>query len=383
MDIVSTPDMDQDVVGRVASLVPWMQQRATQLDADTAFPTQEIAALHAAGALDVALPAEAGRSPAETSDRLLGETFAALADRLGAILVQVGLGNLSVGRIVEAHINARHLIARYGSPEQRVKAAADVRDGELFALWVTDPPSGGLRMSVTPEGIRLSGGKMFCSAAGHATRAVVTAAHEDGAAQMLVVSLGAGERVERLAAPLQGMRAAVTGAVDFDGCVVSRDACLGKPGDYLREPDFSAGAWRGSAVAFGGLCGLVALLQGQLEATGRLGNPHHLQRLGSAMIACETSRLWVRRVARVAEDGSVEPENMVAYVGLARIAIETACLDAMRLAQRSLGLSAFRLGAPVERICRDLATYLRQPAPDEVLTEAAAYFARRACWWPG
>ena len=29
-----------------------------------------------------------------------------------------------------------------------------------------------------------------------------------------------------------------------------------------------------------------------------------------------------------------------------------------------------------ERICRDLSTYLRQPAADEVLTEAADWFAR-------
>jgi hypothetical protein len=28
----------------------------------------------------------------------------------------------------------------------------------------------------------------------------------------------------------------------------------------------------------------------------------------------------------------------------------------------------------VERIARDLATYLRQPAPDDVLLEAAGYF---------
>jgi hypothetical protein len=62
-------------------------------------------------------------------------------------------------------------------------------------------------------------------------------------------------------------------------------------------------------------------------------------------------------------------------VVLGRIAVETACLDAMQLIQRSLGLSSFRQGTPVERICRDLSTYLRQPAPDEVLTEAAAWFA--------
>jgi alkylation response protein AidB-like acyl-CoA dehydrogenase len=93
------------------------------------------------------------------------------------------------------------------------------------------------------------------------------------------------------------------------------------------------------------------------------------------MIACETSRLWVFEAARIAEDPHIDPAKAVAYTGLARIAVESACLDAMRLAQRSLGLGAFRRGTPVERICRDLATYLRLPAPDETVAEAAAYFA--------
>ena len=105
----------------------------------------------------------------------------------------------------------------------------------------------------TRDGIRLDGGKMFCSAAGFATRALVTAVDDAGQSRMLVIALGNGERVRPLEAPLQGMRAAVTGAVDFTGCIADRDACLGEPGDYLREPDFSAGAWRGSAVAAGGL----------------------------------------------------------------------------------------------------------------------------------
>ena len=107
----------------------------------------------------------------------------------------------------------------------------------------------------------------------------------------------------------------------------------------------------------------------------RIDDPHQKARLGQVMIAFETSRLWVRQVACIAEDPHTDPATAVAYTGLARIAVEHACLDAMRLVQRSLGLAAFRQGAPVERICRDLATYLRQPAPDQVLTEAAAYFA--------
>jgi alkylation response protein AidB-like acyl-CoA dehydrogenase len=101
-------------------------------------------------------------------------------------------------------------------------------------------------------------------------------------------------------------------------------------------------------------------------------------RLGRATIASETSDLWVRHVARIAEDPRAGPAEAVARTGLARIAVETVCLDAMRLVQRSLGLSAFRSGTAVERICRDLATYLRQPASDEVLTAAAAHFASAA-----
>ena len=66
-------------------------------------------------------------------------------------------------------------------------------------------------------------------------------------------------------------------------------------------------------------------------------------------------------------------------VNLARVAVEQACLDAMRQVQRGLGLAAFLAPHPAERLMRDLATYLRQPAPDAVLTEAAAYFLEHPC----
>lgn len=338
-----------------------MRQRAARLDEDAAFPGDDIDALRAAGVLAMALPVEHGTPDA--------------ADGLADVLTLIGSGNLAVGRIIEAHVNARHLIARYGTPGMRQRANLDATDGHLFALWVTDPPEHGLSMTRVARGFRLEGGKMFCSAAGHATRALVTASDDTCRQQMLVLPLGC-ERIRPLQAPLQGMRAAVTGAVDFCGCPFDDDVILGEPGDYMREPDFSVGAWRGSAVALGGLQSLLEITQDQLISAGRLYNPHQLQRFGRALVACETSRLWVRSVARVAEDRNAESAHAVAYTGLARLAVETACLDAMQRLQRSLGLAAFRRGNPVERICRDLATYLRQPAPDDVLTEAAAHFAR-------
>lgn len=336
----------------IFEMVPWMQGRAEALDRDASFPAEEIDALRRAGALSPPLP-------------VLGR---ASADELAALLTLVGQGNLSVGRIFEAHVNALHLIARYG-------AAARGDDDRLYALWVTDPPAGGLRMRRTGNRIVLSGGKKFCSGAGHVTGALVTARDEEGASRMLVLPLGIGETVSPLPSPLQGMRAAVTGAVDFTGCETSTEALLGGAGDYLREPDFSAGAWRGSAVALGGLIALLDHGVARLRETNRFDSPHAQARIGQAIIARETSRLWVEAAARAAENPAAETGYRVAAVGLARIAVETACLDAMCLLQRSIGLSSFRQGNPIELICRDLATYLRQPAPDEVLTEAATWFA--------
>ncbi len=312
--------------------------------------------------------------PSEEIDRLrrLGALAPMPTDALCTMLIGVGQGNLSVGRIAEAHVNALHLIGRYGSQAQQRGAEAD---GLLFGLWVTDPPSGGLRMQQIGNRIRLHGAKQFCSGAGQTGAALVTATTSDGGTRMLILRLGIGEVVTKLPSPLQGMRAAVTGAVDFTGCETSVDSILGEPGDYLREPEFSAGAWRGSAVALGGLIALLDHAVQQLDASGRISSPHMQARLGHALIARETSRHWVSSAARVAEDADAETGYRVATVGLARIAVEAACLEAMRLVQRSLGLSAFRQGNPIELICRDLSTYLRQPAPDEVLTEAAAWFA--------
>ena len=335
-----------------------MQNGAGALDRDAAFPVSDMGALSDAGALTMPLPAQA--------------PGAAVVDELAAVLTLVGSGNLSTGRVLEAHINARHLIARYGTAAQRLQTHE-----ALLALWVTDPPDGGLRLRQRGSTLRLSGGKQFCSAAGYATHAIVTAQDEGGAARMLILRLGRGERVQAMASPLSGMRAAVTGAVDFDDCEADAGCLLGEPGDYLREPDFSAGAWRGSAVGLGGLIALVDVAVGQLRTTGRLDSPHTQARLGQALIARETARLWVGHAAHAAEGQAACPaRTRISTVGLGRLAVERACLDAMRNIQRSIGLSAFRQGSAVERICRDLQTYLRQPAPDEVLTEATQWFTR-------
>ena len=97
------------------------------------------------------------------------------------------------------------------------------------------------------------------------------------------------------------MRASATGAVDFTGLALTPEMPIGAPGDYLRQPDFSAGAWRFAAVQCGGLEAVLGALREHLRRTGRGGDPHQAARLGQAAMAAETARLWVDAAAVRAE----------------------------------------------------------------------------------
>ncbi len=340
-------------------LVPVFQSRASQLDAESAFPTQNVADLATIGALTAPFPPSHGGQGAGTTPEG--------AHPLLQTLRRIGQGHLATGRLYEGHVNAVKLVAAYGTPAQLARLADDARQGHLFGLWVTDGEHP-LRLAEN----RLHGGKAICSGAGHLTRALVTAEPESGGTVLAYVTLDDAPRAQPARIRLQGMRAATTGAVTLTGLPAD---IIGAPGDYLRQPIFSAGAWRTSAVTLGGIDSLIATTRAELLARKRLGNPHQLARLGEALIAQETAALWLAKTATLAEAISPDPAETAAYVNLARIAVEHAALAVMQLTQRSLGLSAFVTGHPAEATLRDLATYLRQPAPDETLTEAAAHFA--------
>ncbi len=178
------------------------------------------------------------------------------------------------------------------------------------------------------------------------------------------------------AAPMHGMGNTSTRALSFDQAL-DPSQWLGKPGDYFVEPDFSAGAWRTSAVTAGGLASLVEEVMTQLRARQRHSDPHQSRRIGLMLIACETARMWVEEAARRAVVVGAPSADVTAYVNLARLAVEQVCLDVIALVQRSLGLSAMMASNPVEAMFRDLATYLRQPAADEALSEAAIHVAQQ------
>ncbi len=311
--------------------------------------------------------------------RLGGEglgTEPAGASGMLALLRAIGAGSLSLGRLYEGHVNALKLVVRYGGEAKVRAAAADVQDGHLFGIWVTDGTEP-VRLVESEGQMRLAGAKSFASGACQLTRPLITAQPADGPPRMVVVRLGTDRDASATVGGLSGMRGASTGRCGFDGVLVGPEQMIGEPGDYLRQPEFSAGAWRGIAVALGGIDRLVELLRRQLGERGRSGDPHQAVRIGEALIARETAAMWARRAALLAEGEGHEPGDVAGTVNLARIACEQAGMAVIALVQRALGLQGFLQTNPVERVMRDLATYLRQPAPDETLTEAARWFTRR------
>ncbi|WP_375409184.1 acyl-CoA dehydrogenase family protein, partial [uncultured Methylobacterium sp.] len=288
------------------------------------------------------------------------------------VLAQVGRGSLALGRIYEGHVNALSLVLRYAKGPVRDRLAADARAGHLFGVWNTQPQAG---LTIEGDGERrlLSGRKSFASGAGSVTRPLVTARLPDGRQQMLVVDLEPGERACLSSWRAHGMRASHSGTLDFSGLAVGPDALIGEPDDYFAEPAFSGGAWRFTAVQLGGIEAMFDALRQHLTRTGRGGDPHQRARVGEAAIAVETARLFVGRAAALVGDAAADPDRTIAYVNLARIAVERAGLDVLERAQRSVGLAGFLEPHPLERLSRDLATYLRQPGPDRALDHAAAY----------
>lgn len=291
---------------------------------------------------------------------------------LMAVLRQLGAADLSVGRLFEGHANAVLLVRRYGSSEQVAALADAVERGGFSGVW-------GAEGSVRLEGGRvgggwaLTGGKILASGAGEVTHPLVPVATTEGQLLMVPV-LPRGERVDVSGWTAQGMRATATGAVDFTGLTVPDDHVIGRPGDFMRQPAFSGGAWRFCAVHLGATERLVDLLRESLSTRGRDGDPYQAQRIAQATVAVTTARFWVAEAARKLATEN-EPDLVVAFANLTRGVTERAALDVLELVHRGVGLSGFLRPNPIERISRDLATYLRQPVPDLAMSDAARTIA--------
>ena len=353
-DAAAPPARDLLDAADVAAERLWA--RAPGTDREDAHLSDLLAPL--SGLAHAALPSSAGGAGLATDP--------ALTSVLAGVLRRVGGADLSAGRLFEGHVNAVKLVHRYADAEVAAAIFADLAAGGWSGVWNAEAPPG-LRL----EGDRLVGRKVWCSGAGFLARPLVTAREADGGVRLLAPR-DTGHHDLAGWTPA-GMRATATGTVAFRDVRIADDERIGAAGDYYRPPLFKSGAWRFLAVHLGAMERLERLLAEHLRGRGRVGDPHQRARFAEAAAAVETVRLWVASAASRAENLAGDPDAAEAYVNLARGAVERAATELLQLVDRSVGLEARMRPSPIERVARDLATYLRQPFPDGARDAAAAH----------
>ncbi len=349
-------------------LVRRLAGEAAALDDAGRFPVWARNALHAAGLLLAPFPCEWGGEGLATSDE----------PGLAELLLECGAAWMPLGRILEGHANAVRLVWRYGTVSQLAVLIEDARAGHLSAIWAADPRGAPFR--IHPNG-RTMGEKAFASGAEAVTRPLVTAEDRDGLERLLYLKLPEEGATVVSKPDLLGMRGAGTSRVDLSGLPVADEDIIGQPGDYLREPELSLGAWRPLAVLAGGIAALVSAFAADLLSRERDRDTHQRIRLGELLILREQAALWARgAAARSGHAGSdpVAGERAAEWIKLARNAVDRTAAQAITLAQRGAGFAAAARPHPVERLCRDLTTLMRQPALDEVLESAGVAALRGA-----
>jgi hypothetical protein len=105
-----------------------------------------------------------------------------------------------------------------------------------------------------------------------------------------------------------------------------------------------------------------------LNSLNRPATDSEAMRMARLVGLSQQSMMWATHVAYQTEVLANPEAGLQAIIG--RELVECACVEAMTLAERIIGTQAFKYGTRLERLCRDLRTYLRQAALDQRLIHA-------------
>ncbi|MGL5807426.1 MAG: acyl-CoA dehydrogenase family protein [Xenococcaceae cyanobacterium] len=366
------------VLEKAKQIADYAADRASELDRQAVFPSEEFKQIAAEGLLAAPLSNRFGG---------LGLGFkTGNTTELLMLLKEIGRGNLAVGRVYEGHVNALQLIQTFGTPEQIEAYAIDARDRDkIFGVWNAEAADGVKILPLDNGKYLLQGSKTFASGCGYVERPFVNGVLPDGSWQMCIVPMDEVETVvDRDWWQPPGMKATVSYKVDFTGVELDRNCSIGNPGDYLRQPWLSAGVIRFAAVQLGGAEALFNATRQYLQELNRTNHVNQQERLGKMAIAIESGNLWLCSAAQMVDRYSPifagypdlpNPESfqLVAYANMVRTAIEQICMDVIQLSQRSIGTLGLLPPHPMERIIRDLSLYLRQPAYDVAIARIGEY----------
>jgi alkylation response protein AidB-like acyl-CoA dehydrogenase len=206
--------------------------------------------------------------------------------------------DLSLGRLVEGHCDARAILAEGGSPP--------AAPGATYGVWAARSPRQGTTARLESDGWHLAGQKPFCSGSGLIERALVTADTADGYRlfDIDVARHVVSTRPDSWQAV--GMADSQSETLEFGGPPLPFDRAVGDAGFYLDRPGFWLGAIGVAACWYGGAAGLV-------EHLGCTLDPHSpdpvLVELGHAAAHVAAMRHVLEHASREIDEDPIDTQG--------------------------------------------------------------------------
>ena len=296
------------------------------------------------------------------------------------ILFELGRADLSVGRIIEGHINALLLIDKYGTGLQKKTYFDRAIQGDLFGIWNTEMEWERVELKKKDNNLFLSGAKDFCTGGLNINFAIINAAHNKGP-RMVILPI---QKLTHLQEDWShwnpsGMRASVSCRIDFTKTRITEDQLLGVVHDYYKDPFFSWGAVRFSAVQLGGAQSIIDKVVEDLVKRKRAGDPYQKMRLGQLSILIETGKLWINKAEKMealVNDVS-HSKTTVNFSNMMRTLSTQTCEEIISIAEKAIGVQSYMKKHPMEKTIRDLRVYLKQAGPDMALANVGEFLSKQ------
>jgi alkylation response protein AidB-like acyl-CoA dehydrogenase len=327
--------------------------RASELDREPRFPTENLTDLAAAGVLT------------RRADGLAGEV---------RLVRAVAAADASTARILDGHLNGIERLALTGPEPLRSAELTQIREGRLLlGVWGADPAAGEgppARLHQVDGRLVLRGVKTFCSGAGGVQRALVIAADQEGSRRLAYLDTTSRVNIDRGWYRASGLRSSESHRVEFHDTPVL--ALLGARGELSREPYFSRDAIRTSAT-WAGLAdrilaeSLAALDPARLDAVQAHG-------LGRMRIAQSTTDRWLEHTTTALDqpDSTRPAVDPAALAVECRVALYECALLISGHAARICGSRALIGASDLDRARRDLDLFLLQHRLDPKITKLGA-----------
>jgi len=275
-------------------------------------------------------------------------------------IAEFGRTDLSLGRILEAHTDARAILCAAGREPRR---------DSLYGVWASEAPHALLTAQRNARGgWRLDGKKRYCSGATFVSAALVTARVDDGVALFDVALSDSGIQVTTSEWASSAFADTETRTVSFTEVEASPTSMVGEKNWYLERPGFWHGAL-GPAACWAG--GAVSLIDAACRAPRR--DAHTRAHLG-AMQASAWGMTTILEKAGREIDADPHESSATARVRALQVRhlIERSCVEIMDRFGRATGPQLLAYDAQVARQYAALTLYLRQSHAERDLEAIAS-----------